>query len=439
MSRWLTLGWQADKLAQLALATAAVLLLNGCQFAPPQWLPWNNTADQPQSDGANDEVSAPAVTQIELLGWATAEDNGQPLQALVEHFNTVNPDLRVVLNLADDYDLALQALSNREAAPALVLLDAPRARELMTDGQLTPLGALIPQAVEFYPALRAALTVDGALYCAPREVRTLALVYNRTLFDTAGVTYPSTAWTWDDLRLAAQQLKDAKVALSPLALPPDFSRWLPFLYQAGGSVTDDAMSVMTVNSEAAISAMTFYTNLVIDGLAAPPADLDSVWAGEAIARGTAAMAFEGNWIVPYLADQAPDLAYGVAELPTGPVGRATLAFSTCYAIPAATAQPGAAQRLLTFLTQPENLLALSQTPATMPSIRNGEDAWRQAHPEQAAFLNGIAYARPWLLGPRFAPFFDTVNFGLQQAFLSVRSVADILAEADGIGNRALAR
>jgi hypothetical protein len=75
----------------------------------------------------------------------------------------------------------------------------------------------------------------------------------------------------------------------------------------------------------------------------------------------------------------------------------------------------------------------------MPVHLSLQADWLRLHPEQRPFLNGLAYAQPWRFGPRFAPLFSTVNTGLQQAFLSVRSVADILAEADGVGNRALAR
>ncbi len=54
---------------------------------------------------------------------------------------------------------------------------------------------------------------------------------------------------------------------------------------------------MTLDTPEAQEAMDFYVNLVLDGVAAQPSDLDSGWPGEAFGKGQAAMAFEGNWIV----------------------------------------------------------------------------------------------------------------------------------------------
>jgi multiple sugar transport system substrate-binding protein len=199
------------------------------------------------------------------------------------------------------------------------------------------------------------------------------------------------------------------------------------------------MTVMTINSDEASAAMTFFVMLVIDGFAAAPADLESTWGGEALVRGRAAMAIEGNWVAPFLKRNYPDLDFGVAELPVGPQGRATPAFATCFAIPVDAQNRQAAERLVDYLMNPATLLSLTETGYAMPPRLSLHERWLQMNPEQQPFLNSLAYAQPWRFGARFMPLFSTVNSGLQQAFLSVRSVADILAEADGVGNRALAQ
>jgi multiple sugar transport system substrate-binding protein len=167
--------------------------------------------------------------------------------------------------------------------------------------------------------------------------------------------------------------------------------------------------------------------------------LEAIWAGEALGNGRAAMAIEGNWVVPYLRRHFPQVSFGVVELPSGPQGRATLLFATCYAVAANAAHQEAVRQLVAYLTRPQTMATLADTDASMPARLSLLDAWRQNHPEQEAFVAGLAYARPWTFDARFNPLFVTLNTGLQQAFLSVRSVADILAEADGVGNRALAR
>jgi len=38
----------------------------------------------------------------------------------------------------------------------------------------------------------------GDLWCIPQNVSSLAVYYNKALFDTAGLAYPADDWTWDD-------------------------------------------------------------------------------------------------------------------------------------------------------------------------------------------------------------------------------------------------
>src|SRR5678815_376181 len=112
---------------------------------------------------------------------------------------------------------------------------------------------------------------------------------------------------------------------------------------------------MTINIPEALEALNFYVGLVRDGFAAQPSDLDSGWPGEAFGKGRAAMTIEGNWIVPFLHDQFPDLNYGISELPAGPAGQATMAFTVCYAVPADAAHPEASLKLVDYLTGAEGM------------------------------------------------------------------------------------
>src|SRR5690606_12679478 len=64
---------------------------------------------------------------------------------------------------------------------------------------------------DFYPGLTAAYTVDDQVYCAPKDFSTLALLYNKDLFDAAGVEYPTGEWTWEDLRAASETLTSGDV------------------------------------------------------------------------------------------------------------------------------------------------------------------------------------------------------------------------------------
>ena len=47
---------------------------------------------------------------------------------------------------------------------------------------------------------------NGDTYGIPKDIDTIALFYNKDLFDAAGVDYPTADWSWDDLYNAAAAL-----------------------------------------------------------------------------------------------------------------------------------------------------------------------------------------------------------------------------------------
>ncbi len=49
-------------------------------------------------------------------------------------------------------------------------------------------------------------SIDGGLYSIGNWSFTAGIYYNKDLFDAAGVAYPDTAWTWDDMASAARAL-----------------------------------------------------------------------------------------------------------------------------------------------------------------------------------------------------------------------------------------
>ena len=94
---------------------------------------------------------------------------------------------------------------------------------------------------DFYKAERLAGTVDGKVIGVPALVDNLALVYNKKLFDAAGVPYPTKDWTWTDFRDAAKKLTDPAAKQFGWAYVADASedtvwRYLAMLWQADGNL-----------------------------------------------------------------------------------------------------------------------------------------------------------------------------------------------------------
>ena len=114
---------------------------------------------------------------------------------------------------------------------------------------------------DFWPAERQAVQVGGKVIGMPALVDNLALVYNKKLFDQAGIPYPTANWTWDDFRAAAKKLTDPAAKQFGWAYVADGSedtvwRFDALLWQAGGDILNSDNTKAEFNSPAGVKAAT---------------------------------------------------------------------------------------------------------------------------------------------------------------------------------------
>jgi multiple sugar transport system substrate-binding protein len=89
----------------------------------------------------------------------------------------------------------------------------------------------------------------------------------------------------------------------------------------------------------------------------------------------------------------PDVDYTVAELPQGPAGPGTLAFTNCWGIADASGDKEDAVDLVEYLTSEDQQLAFADAFGVIPSIESAADQYQQDHPDYAAFVAGADYAQ----------------------------------------------
>ncbi len=389
--------------------------------------------------GAQDTVD------ITLMGWSSSTAENDALMAMVDAFMEANPDINVDVQLVPEYDTTIQAAFASGDPPNVFYVDSSKLPDWAEAGVLAPGNDLIEDQDDIYPSLVDAFTYNGDFYCPPKDFSVMALQYNKDMFDAAGLDYPTPDWTWDDLRAAAEALtgedEEGNQVLG-LVTPPNFERWLPFLYQAGGSVLNEDWTEVTLDSDEAREALEFYVNLVLDGYAGPPSMVDAGWGGEAFGQGRVAMAMEGNWVIQYLLDQFPDLNWGVSELPTHPDGtRATMVFTVCYGVAAENQHPDESWRLVNFLTGREGAMMVAEAGfGVMPARMSAADAWLEARGEEfEPFVAGAEYAHKWQFPVGFGDVFDTFNADLQQAFLGDLLPEDVILDTVEVAEEVLAR
>lgn len=375
-------------------------------------------------DGGSDgETTSLEGLELQVMGWSSSQAEDEALSALIEQFNA-ETGAKATFNPVPEYDATLQSALAGNSPPDVFYVDSNRLPDLADAGVLAPVPeGVISDPDDIYPSLREAFTYDGTWYCPPKDFSTLALVYDVQAFEEAGLQPPT---TWEELRAAAEELTtDDRVGL---VMGVEYPRWAVFLFQAGTALTNDEVTEVTIESPQAREALQFIADMYADGIAASPSELDAGWAGEAFGQGKAAMTIEGNWIVPALAQDFPDREYAVAELPAGPAGKGTFAFTVCYGVAANAKNPDASWQLVEYLTNAEGAAAWTRDFPVMPARASARDAWLQQRPELEAFLAGAEYAHKWQFRPGFQDVIGVFDENAQAIVAGNGSVDKLIEE-----------
>ena len=256
---------------------------------------------------------------IEMWSPFTGGD-GDEMTALAERFSSENPcDITVTHVAQPEYQQKLEAAAAAGGLPAMTAVHATRVAALASRNVLKPFG---PEAMavlgedlagNFPEDLWSRGEYKGERYSIPLDVHPLIMFYNKDLFEAAGVEEPGTEpWTSAEFEDALAKLEASGV--TPLSLGNAFQAAALFqalIRQYGGSLTDEAGTTATYNSEAGVKALEKIKELKdkytpdIAGTGDPEVNF--------FKEGNVGMVFHGPW---WISDLSKLDFVGFAPLPT---------------------------------------------------------------------------------------------------------------------------
>ena len=369
----------------LALVALAAIVATAC--GGPAAQPSAST-----SPGAS-ATTAQLSGNVRVSGWSSSPAEDKLVTDAIDAFMKANPNVKVTWEpIAKDYDTVLKTNIAAGTEADVFYVDINWVGSLMTTGKLMALDDLMSKAKvaksDFVPTLIDAFSNGGKVYGLPKDFNTLGLVYNKDVFTKQGVKEPTNDWTWADLKQAAKDL--TKNGVVGVSLPADAARFVPFLWMAGGDIT-------AINNAAGTMATDYYTGFEAkDKTSKLPSELGMGWPGEALAKGKAAIAFEGGWLPAFLKSDYKDVKYGVVQLPKGPSSKSNLIFTVAYAMSAKTKNADAAFAVLNYLTGAENQRKVLQSGFALPTRQ--ALASEITDPGSKEIFNGAAYGKPFNYG-----------------------------------------
>jgi len=393
---------------------STVALFPGCAapVAEPAETQAPAAAPEPAQTTAPAETPAAAPTPEGLSGeitfafWDANQQDG--MQALVDAFTAKNPGVKISLSVTpwNQYWQVLGAAAEG-GMPDVFWMHSNNFVDFAKKDLLMDCTGLYDKSM-FPEGISQVFQWEGKQLGVPKDFDTIALVYNKDLFDAAGVKYPDDTWNWDSLVDAAKKLTKGDVYGFGANAGEDQSGYLLPIYQAGGYTVKFGEKKSGYTDPKSIEGMQFWVDLQKKYKVSPTQEqFSEMTQHDYFKSGKLAMTFLGSWEIKGYIDAMKTLGqrFDVAVMPMGPTGiRATIYNGLTYAGYKGTKQPEIVKSFLTFLGTKEAAEIMGKSGAAIPAYQDTQDSWYNNFPE----VNVKVYA-------------DMISYGVQYPFSKTKA------------------
>jgi multiple sugar transport system substrate-binding protein len=278
-----------------------------------------NTAPSAATDPP---ASTPASTPGEVVtikfdsyNYGTPGLGGKGTQQLIDEFQALNPNIKVLPHMIGSGGNVAAILNS--VVSEVAASDPPDVAQLVLNtldfvvhnlpvqpiDQIAPkdeyaalVKHILPQALKLGQA-------NGHQYGGPYTFSTPTLFYNADLFRAAGLDPDKPPATWDEVRIAGQQIRD-KTGKAPLNLAgPTGGDWIvqSLINSNGGTTLSPDKSSATFNQPPAIEVFNWWQGLVNEDVHPKLSDAD---AQAGMLNGTLAMYLSSTVLLPAISQAA---------------------------------------------------------------------------------------------------------------------------------------
>ena len=296
----------------------------------------------------------------------------ETLDAMYQAFHEEYPNITVQIETIgfDDYFTQMQTRVAGGTSPDCYELNIENFAAYANKGVLAELQGI--DASGYNETALSAFHVDGKQYGVPGNFSNVVLIYNKDLFDKAGIDYPTDEWTWEDALTAAEAIRALDENTYGIYQPVTFNEFFKVAAQFGGSILNEDKTGFTINSEENVAAAEMMISKITDSNVQPNDEqMSGMGDWDLFQSGRLGMIPTGIWAFSTFAEGC-DFAWDICVEP-GQDKKATHFFSNALVVNADTEKKEAAECWI-------NWLASSETAAQMridagwdlPAISNEE-------------------------------------------------------------------
>ena len=334
--------------------------------------------------GGGNQSGAAADGSVNLTFqiWDVAQRDG--MQAMCDAYTAQHPNVKIEVQVTswNEYWTKLEAAATSGQMPDIFWMHTNELLKYADNGMLADCSDIVDTSKFSEVSLSNASGSDGTLYAVPKDKDTVGLVYNKEMFDAAGVSYPDESWTWDDLTDASQKIYDATGKYGYMAYGDDQLGYWNFVYQNGGYILNEDKTQAGFTQPATAEAMKFYIGLQQYDWCPDQNYFAETAPGTAFFSEKGAMFFEGDWNILAELQNYPEMQgkWDVAVLPKAPNpvsgdGRATISNGLSYATAANNKNLDTVKDVLKFFGSEEGQRIQGESGAAIPAYIGLEETF----------------------------------------------------------------
>lgn len=318
---------------------------------------------------------------LEVVIWDNNQQKG--LQQICDLF-TEETGIKVDVQVKewDSYWTLLEAGASGGDMPDVFWMHSNNSQMYMKNNKLLKLDDYIAKSEKvdmsnYMPEITELYTYDGSYYAVPKDYDTIALWYNKKMFDDAGLEYPNENWTWDDLYEAAKKLTTGDKYGFCMNTSNDQDTYYNMVYSMGGYIVNDDHTKSGYDDANTIKAMDYVGKLLKD--CCPPATTMSETGTDVLFQsGTVAMITQGSWMTAgfldneYLVENC-DVAILPYDKTTGM--RTSICNGLGWAASADTKRPDDCWKLIEWFGSKEMQEKQAELGVTMSAYEGTSDKW----------------------------------------------------------------
>ena len=357
-----------------------------------------------------------SVSELQVNIWDNNQREG--LQQIADEWSATS-GVKVNINVVDwdNYWTLLEAGASGGQMPDVFWMHSNTAQMYMENDLLLNLDDYIASddaidLANYYDGIVQLYNSNGVQYALPKDHDTIALLYNKAIFDKYGVEYPTDDWTWEDVQAAAAAITEAGAADGIYGYAINTSNnqdgWYNIVYDYGAQIITDDHKGTTIGSEEGKAAMEMLRQIL--EVAAPQTTVAETGTDSLFLSGLAAMISQGSWMINtfYKGENSADYAW--AMLPYHDAngngacdeGERFSAYNGLgWAAAYNTADPDAAYSLISFFCNEENQKKQAELGVTMAGMLGVSEEFANAFPgmDVSAFTRieeeGSLFFRPY--------------------------------------------